>query len=112
MAAALAVLVAFVVIVLLIMPMTLPWVAAGNHNQALRVRVNWSRMVSWYHRRAFAIIAVFGSAIVIIFIGIPRLTTDTYLIGFLKKDNPVRLSSDHIQQIYGNYMPLDLLHHH
>lgn len=41
--------------------------------------------------------------------GIFRLRVDTFSMGFLRKDNPIRKSSRVIEETWGNYVPLDFL---
>ncbi len=40
--------------------------------------------------------------------GVTILDVDTYSMGFLKPDNPVRKDSDTIESVYGNYLPLEV----
>lgn len=41
--------------------------------------------------------------------GILKLEVDTYSIQFLKANHPVRMDSDAIEELYGNYVPLEIL---
>ena len=58
------------------------------------------------NRRIVFIISVI--VIAFSFYGIKYLDVDTYSMGFLHPKNPVRMDSDNIESIYGNYLPLEV----
>lgn len=68
--------------------------------------VNWwmQRMPQYYVH----ILVVFAIASVIAIYGITQLKIDTYSMGFLHETNPVRVDSDKVEAIYGNYLPLEV----
>ncbi len=51
---------------------------------------------------------IFAFVIAISCYGVKYLDVDTYSMGFLRNDNPVRMDSDSIEKTYGNYLPLEV----
>jgi predicted RND superfamily exporter protein len=65
----------------------------------------WMDRMPGYYRQillGFAIAAVVGVY------GIMQLNVDTYSMGFLHARNPVRVDSDKVESVYGNYLPLEV----
>jgi hypothetical protein len=54
------------------------------------------------------ILTVFLLATIFGILGIMQLHVDTYSMGFLHKNNPVRVDSDAVEKEYGNYLPLEI----
>ncbi len=54
------------------------------------------------------IFLIFLAAIALSFYGVKQLDVDTYSMGFLQPSNPVRMDSDFIESVYGNYLPLEV----
>ncbi|NLI76003.1 MAG: MMPL family transporter [Candidatus Riflebacteria bacterium] len=64
----------------------------------------WVRMMPRHYKTVMTLLAlsaVFG------FWGIAHLQVDTYSMGFLLENNPVRQQSDFVEKTYGNYLPLE-----
>lgn len=108
-AAAVAIMAAFVLIVLVTMPLTLPWVLEGEPARSEPPARFWIRSLALIQHHAPAITILLGGAFLTLIAGIPRLQVDTFNMGFLLKDNPVRRSSAYIEETYGNYLPFNLL---
>ncbi len=68
--------------------------------------VNWwmQRMPGYYRQ----ILVVFAVLIAVSIYGISQLHVDTYSMGFLHEDNHVRVDSDKVEAVYGNYLPLEI----
>ncbi len=68
--------------------------------------VNWwmQRMPQYYRQ----IIVVFVILIALSVYGISQLHVDTYSMGFLHETNHVRVDSDKVEEVYGNYLPLEI----
>jgi len=65
----------------------------------------WVRLMPRYHGTVLILLvvsSVFG------FVGIAHLQVDTYSMGFLQEDNPVRVQSDYVEKNYGDYLPLEI----
>lgn len=108
-AAALSIIVAFGIIVLLVMPLTLPWVAAGDRVSRRQFSLLWKPYLEGIQRWAGTITAILALAFVGLIAGIQYLQVDTFSIKFLLPDNPVRLASDYIENSYGSYLPYNML---
>jgi predicted RND superfamily exporter protein len=68
--------------------------------------INWLvRHIPEYYRQ---ILLTFVIAAGIGVYGLTQLTVDTYSMGFLPEKNPVRADSDKVEEIYGNYLPLEV----
>lgn len=65
----------------------------------------WVHLMPKHHRTVMVLLiisAVFGIS------GIFQLESDTYSMGFLQQTNSVRMQSDEIEGVYGNYLPLEI----
>lgn len=51
---------------------------------------------------------IFIIAIAVSLYGAKMIDVDTYSMGFLYPDNSVRMDSDNIESVYGNYLPLEV----
>ncbi len=69
-------------------------------------QINWLvRHIPGCYRQillAFAIAAGLGVY------GLTQLHVDTYSMGFLHEKNPIRVDSDKVEEVYGNYLPLEV----
>ncbi len=64
------------------------------------------RAVPRYHK---AILVILLASTAFGFYGIfGLLEVDTYSMGFLHESNPVRVDSDNVEKVYGNYLPLEV----
>ncbi len=61
--------------------------------------------------RRRTVFAVTLAAVAIAGFGISRIDVDTYTIGFLSHDNPVRRDHDIIEKEFGDYVPVELTVH-
>jgi predicted RND superfamily exporter protein len=60
-------------------------------------------------RRHRAIVAAALLLLALAGVGISRLDVDTYTLGYLRDDNPVRRDNDAIEGAFGPYLPLELV---
>ncbi|PKL45226.1 MAG: hypothetical protein CVV41_03805 [Candidatus Riflebacteria bacterium HGW-Riflebacteria-1] len=72
----------------------------------LESQINWvvKRVPAWYRQ----ILVLFALAAALGVYGITQLNVDTYSMGFLHEKNQVRLDSDQVEALYGNYLPLEV----
>jgi predicted RND superfamily exporter protein len=68
--------------------------------------VTWwmKRMPKYYMHIIVFLVVSMGVAVY----GITQLNVDTYSMGFLHETNPVRMESDNVEAVYGNYLPLEV----
>ncbi|OGK07783.1 MAG: hypothetical protein A2W80_02720 [Candidatus Riflebacteria bacterium GWC2_50_8] len=72
----------------------------------LESQINWVvKQVPAWHRQ---ILVLFALAAALGVYGITQLNVDTYSMGFLHEKNQVRLDSDQVEAVYGNYLPLEV----
>lgn len=72
----------------------------------LEAQINWVvKQVPVYYRQILVFLAL--TAVVGVY-GITQLNVDTYSMGFLHEKNPVRVDSDNVEAVYGNYLPLEV----
>lgn len=72
----------------------------------LEAQINWwMQRMPKYHRH---ILVIFAIASLVAIYGISKLNVDTYSMGFLHESNPVRVDSDKVEAVYGNYLPLEV----
>jgi predicted RND superfamily exporter protein len=55
------------------------------------------------------VLALTGVFTLLAALGVSRIEVDTYSIDFLLEDHPVRLASEHIEQTFGPYTPLEFV---
>lgn len=69
-------------------------------------QVDWwmERMPGYYKHILVAVVIGMGLSIY----GISKLDVDTYSMGFLHEENPIRQDSDAVEAVYGNYLPLEI----
>jgi len=108
MSAALAVMIAYVLILLVVLPTFLRFMQPGLVKSS--PSPGWGRLFHFIKKRRGLIIATTGFIFVFSILGLLRLEVDTYSIGFLLPENDIRQDSDQIEADFGNYLPLDFLY--
>ena len=80
--------------------------------EELQIRRPFEGLVNWWMPRMpryyVHILVVTAILSVISVYGIAKLQVDTYSMGFLHEQNPVRVDSDVVEATYGNYLPLEV----
>lgn len=72
----------------------------------LENQINWIiARVPRFHRQFLLVFALLGAVAIY---GITQLNVDTYSMGFLHEKNPIRVDSDKVEEVYGNYLPLEV----
>lgn len=65
----------------------------------------WVRLMPRHYKFVIVLLVItMGTG----FWGISKLQVDTYSMGFLHENNPVRMESDKVEAEYGNYLPLEI----
>ena len=106
--AALAVLIAYVLILLVVLPTFLRFMQPGLVKQV--TSPVWGRLHHLIQKRGGLILTSTGLLFLLSMMGLMRLEVDTYSIGFLLPENRVRQDSDQIEADFGNYLPLDFVY--
>ena len=109
MIASLSVTIAFIVILLITMPLTLRWISGNYPIRKIQKSLTWASWVNGIARRKILIIVSISLMMTLLTGGIFKIITDTYSIRYLLPDNSIRISSDNIEMDFGNYLPLDIL---
>jgi len=64
---------------------------------------------AWLERNRVGIAIGFGVSLVLFILGITKLESDTYTLGYLPQTNQAVLDHEKIQSTFGSYIPLELL---
>ncbi len=80
--------------------------------EELQIRRPFEGLVNWwmprmprYYVHILVVTAILSAVSVY---GIAKLQVDTYSMGFLHEQNPIRVDSDVVEATYGNYLPLEV----
>jgi uncharacterized protein len=80
--------------------------AANDNGKVQRIV---ERLATWGADHSSPVLVVAALLALVAALGITRLEVDTYSIGFLKDEHPVRVDSDSIEASYGPYTPLEFV---
>lgn len=86
------------------------WVPTQAITQEKQTEKTWLKTVAWWsidHHRW--ILGGTGLAFVLALLGIAKVETDTYSLGFLPPDHTARVDSDWIEREYGFYTPMEFV---
>lgn len=71
------------------------------------VKLN-NTFMEWTMKKCGSVNLIFLALLLVCLFGLNKLEVDTYSMGFLLNDNSVRMESDVIESVYGNYLPLEV----